>query len=95
MDTLLGISAGHIGILVWVIWLAIGVFEALLATRICEGRNLMADIVTGGIAGLLGGYFSVNFVGDAPLQRFLISVLGAIFLAAVALWILGRFLRRR
>ena len=95
METLFGISQNGIGMLVWLLWALIGAFEALLAARMSQKRNLVADLVTGVIAGVLGGYFSIHFAGDSPVQRFLISVMGAVFLAAAALWIMGRLLRRR
>lgn len=95
METLMGVSAGHIGILVWVVWALIGVFEALLAARIgTVARKLWLDVVAGAVAAVAGGYFSIDFVGDGPMQRFLISVLGAVFLGAVVLWIVGRFVNR-
>ncbi len=95
METLFGISQNGIGVLVWLLWALIGAFEALLAARMSQKRNLVADLVTGVIAGVLGGYFSVHFAGDSPVQRFLISVMGAVFLAAAAMWITGRLLRGR
>ena len=95
METLFGISQNGIGMLVWLLWALIGAFEALLAARMPQKRNLVADLVTGVIAGVLGGYFSIHFAGDSPVQRFLISVMGAVFLAAAAMWIMGRLLRRR
>lgn len=95
METLFGISQNGIGMLVWLLWALIGAFEALLAARMSQKRNLVADLVTGVIAGVLGGYFSIHFAGDSPVQRFLISVMGAVFLAAAAMWSMGRLLRRR
>ena len=95
METLFGISQNGIGVLVWLLWALIGAFEALLAARMSQKRNLVADLVTGVTAGVFGGYFSIHFAGDSPVQRFLISVMGAVFLAAAAMWIMGRLLRRR
>ena len=95
METLFGISQNGIGMLVWLLWALIGAFEALLAARMSQKRNLVADLVTGVIAGVLGGYFSIHFAGDSPVQRFLISVMGAVFLAAAAMWIMSRLVRRR
>ena len=95
METLFGISQNGIGVLVWLLWALIGAFEALLAARMSQKRDLVADLVTGVIAGVFGGYFSIHFAGDSPVQRFLISVMGAVCLAAAAMWIMGRLLRRR
>lgn len=95
METLMGVGAGHIGILVWLVWVLIGVFEALLAARIgTMPRKLWLDVFAGAAAAVAGGYFSIDFVGDGPIQRFLISVLGAAFLGAAVLWIVGRLTNR-
>ena len=50
METLFGISQSGIGVLVWLLWALIGAFEALLAARMSQKRNLVADLVTGVIA---------------------------------------------
>lgn len=95
MDTLMGMDHGQIGLLVWLVWALIGVFEALLASRLSSGRNLWADIVVGAVSALMGGFFSVNFLGDTPVMRFIISLLGAIFFATACLMLMGYLLRPR
>lgn len=88
MNELMNVSAGHVGLVVWLIWILIGVFEALVAGR--AGRSPLAfNIIIGVVASCLGGYLSTCFLGDTPMQLFLISLLGAIFFGAVALWITG------
>lgn len=89
MDSLVGISESHIGILVWLLWTAVGVAEALFVARISAERNCIADIVTAVIAANLGGYFSLQFVGDTSTQRILISFMSAVFFSALSLWMLG------
>ena len=84
---------GHAGLLVWVLWGTIGVFEALVAQKCLGGRRMiLLDIVVAVCAALLGGYGSVCCLGVPPLQMFLISVLAAVFFAGVALWIAGAIL---
>lgn len=95
MDSLVGISESHIGILVWLLWTAIGIVEALFVVRISAERNCIADIVTAIIAANLSGYFSVQFVGDTSTQRILISFMSAVFFTAWALWMLGRLMKPR
>lgn len=90
MDTFLGVSHENIGILVWLLWALIGLFGALLTSRLTMGRRSLAfDIIVGVVAGVLGGYCSAQFLGDTPMQLFLISILGAVFGAGIALWLTG------
>lgn len=90
MDTLAAISPGHAGLLIWFVWALIGIFEGLLAARVLGGRRILfMDIVVGVVAAVLGGILSTNFVGDTPVQLFLLSVLAAIFFSALVLWIVG------
>lgn len=95
MDALMNVTSGHIGILIWVLWAMIGLFEALLAMRINLDRNKVVDIIAGVVGAVVGGYFSIDFVGDGPVQRFLVSILGAVFLATVLLWIAGALMRAK
>ncbi len=95
MDTLMNVSQSQIGLIIWILWALIGVFEGLLTARVFNGRYLAADIVAGIVGGVAGGYFSIDFVGDGPVQRFLVSVLGAVFGAALLIWVAGLFFRRR
>lgn len=94
MELWMGISENCIGICIWVLWAMIGLFEALLASRFTPGRRVWADVVAGLVAGAAGGYFSIHFPGDSPIQRLLISILGAVFLSAVVLWIVGKIIDR-
>lgn len=87
---LMNVSADHIGWIVWAVWILIGVFAALVAQRYTGGRRtFLFDLVIGAVASVLGGYLSTRFLGDTPVQMFLISVLGAVFFAAAALWVTG------
>lgn len=95
MDTLASISPGHAGLLIWFVWALIGLFEGLLAARVLGGRRILfMDIVVGVVAAVLGGILSTNFVGDTPVQLFLLSVLAAIFFSALVLWIVGAIFYR-
>ena len=41
------------------------------------------------MSAILAGILSTNFIGDTPVQLFLISVMAAIFASALVLWIFG------
>lgn len=68
----------------------IGLFEGLVASRVLVGRRILfMDIVVGIVAAVLGGILSTNFIGDTPVQLFLLSVLAAVFFSALILWLVG------
>lgn len=68
----------------------IGLFEGLVASRVLGGRRILfTDIVVGIVAAVLGGILSTNFIGDTPVQLFLLSVLAAVFFSALILWLVG------
>lgn len=68
----------------------IGLFEGLVASRVLGGRRILfMDIVVGIVAAVLGGILSTNFIGDTPVQLFLLSVLAAVFFSALILWLVG------
>lgn len=87
MNELLSLSPTHIVWMVWLVWVLIGVFGALAAQRFSGRHTLFFDMIIAIVASCLGGYLSTCFLGDTPLQLFLISVLAAIFFAAGALWL--------
>lgn len=95
MEALFGTAAGSVGILIWLLWAFIGLFEAFGASRVQRGRILWADTLAGVLAAMAGGYFCIDFVGDSPTQRLLVSILGAVFLCTAVLWITGRLLIRK
>lgn len=87
MDTLMGVSSTSIGLLVWLVWALIGVLGALVARRATGRSTFVFDLIIGVVAGVLGGFLSTRFLGDTPVQLFLISILGSVFFVAAALWI--------
>lgn len=90
MDAYLNIDSEQTGVLVWLLWALIGVFGALLFSRATGGRRVLwFDIIIGAVAAVLVGWLSTRFIGGTPMQLFLISVLGAVFGAALALWLVG------
>lgn len=90
MDAIATISPGHAGILIWVVWGLIGLFEGLVASRVLGRRRVVfIDVVIGIVSAILAGILSTNFIGDTPVQLFLVSVMAAIFASALVLWIFG------
>ena len=90
MDAIATISPGHAGILIWTVWGLIGLFEGLVASRVLGRRRVVCiDVVIGIVSAILAGILSTNFIGDTPVQLFLISVMAAIFASALVLWIFG------
>lgn len=90
METFAAISPGHAGLLIWLVWGLIGLFEGLVASRVLGGRRILfMDIVVGIVAAVLGGILSTNFIGNTPVQLFLLSILAAIFFSALILWLVG------
>lgn len=65
-------------------------FEGLVASRVLGRRRVMfIDAVIGIVSAILAGILSTNFIGDTPVQLFLVSVMAAIFASALVLWIFG------
>ncbi len=90
MESLASIAPGYAGFLIWVAWILIGLFEGLTAARMFGRKRIVfMDCVVGMVAAAIGGILSTNFIGDTPIQLFLVSILGAIFFSAAALWIVG------
>lgn len=87
---MLTVSSETIGFFVWLLWALIGVFCALLASRFTGGRrSLWFDIIIATVSAVLGGYLSTQFLGDTPIQLFLISIMSAVFSAGIMMWIVG------
>lgn len=90
MDTLASIAPGHAGLLIWLVWALIGLFEGLVASRVLGGRRIaFMDVVVGIVSACIGGFLSINFVGCTAIMLFLISILAAIFASALVLWLVG------
>lgn len=87
---MLTVSSETIGFFVWLLWALIGVFCALVASRFTVGRrSLWFDIIIATVSAVIGGYLSTRFLGDTPMQLFLISIMSAVFSAGIMMWIVG------
>jgi len=87
MNELLVMEPERIGLLIWLVWAVIGIVGGVVASRYMGPRTAVFCIVIGVVASVLGGYLSTCFIGGGAVQMFLLSVLGAVFSAAVVLWI--------
>lgn len=87
MDELMNTFTGGMGAMVWLLWLAIGCFSAVVSARYMPGRKIGWILLVGAVSAVLGGYLTVNFLGDSPVQLFLLSLLGCVFFCAAALWL--------
>lgn len=86
----MSVSSESSGLLVWLVWILIGVFCALCASRFTGGRRtLWFDMIIAVVASTLGGFLSTQCLGETPMQLFLISILAAIFSAGIMMWIVG------
>ncbi len=93
MDSMINISAGSAGWLIWLVWALIGVLGGLWYSRYTGRGTALFNITIGVVAALIGGYLSINFLGDTPTQLFLLSLLGAAFFTAAALFIVAMLLK--
>ena len=90
MEGFIAVSPGHAGVIIWIVWILIGLFEGLVASKVLGGRRIaFLDAVVGMVAAAIGGILSTNFIGDTPMMLFLISILAAIFTSALVLWLAG------
>lgn len=86
----MSLSPEKIGLLTWIVWVAIGVVSAVVSRRFMPYRQMLVfNIIIAVVAACIGGYLSVQFVGATPMMMFFISILGAIFGAGVMLWIVA------
>lgn len=88
MEDFLIVTPEKTGLLMWIVWGLIGVAAALVAQRMAGNRQMLAfNIILGIAGGILGGFLSIQVIGDTPMMLVIISVLGAIFGAGILLWI--------
>lgn len=90
---LIEISDGQIGLFVWILWALIGLLVALLTWRFSDGRVLWIDCLAAVLMSVAGGFFSSHFIGDTPTQLFLISILGSVLGAVLAVLLTSNFRR--
>lgn len=90
MESLMYVGNESVGLLVWLVWILIGVFCALCASRFTGGRrSFWFDMVIAVVASVLGGFLSIQFLGETPMQLFLISIMAAVFSAGIMMWVVG------
>lgn len=76
-------------------WIIVGIIGGLFAAMIGGGKRLVVyDIIIGVLGAIAGGWGSAVVVGDNSQYLYIISVLTAIFVAALALWLFNVLLVR-
>lgn len=85
--------------LVWSAWIVVGVAAAAIVSRFTGRGTFVFDFIIGAVAAVLGGYLTTCFMGDTVSQLILLSILGAVFFSAAALyltaWLMRHFRRDR
>lgn len=95
MGSLLEISAVAAGICSWVAWIAIGLVAGFLADRVFGGHRLLLLDITVGLGGAIaGGWGTACALGERTSQAFLLTILVAVFGAAVMVWLAGSIYAR-
>lgn len=83
------------GTITIVSWIIVGIVGGLLAAMISGGKRLVVyDIVIGIVGAIAGGWGSAIVVGDSSQYQYVISVLTAVFVAALAMWLFNVLLLR-
>lgn len=80
------ITGEGIGLAIWAVWVLIGVFAGLVTARVTGVGTKAFNVIIGIAAAVIGGYLTTCYIGSSPLQLFLVSLLGAAFFSAAALW---------
>lgn len=84
------LSPAVTGWLIWLVWVLIGALCAIIASRFPGGRrSLWFDIIIGAVSAVIGGYLSTQYLGNTAMQHFLVSILAAVFSAALMMWVVG------
>ena len=79
----------------WLIWLLAGLVAGVVAAMAYGGRRLLLyDLLVGGVGALCGGYICAMLEGDDTPQLSIISILCAVFLAGIVLWVFNAMLMR-
>lgn len=81
------ITGEGVGLAIWAVWILIGVFAGMVTARVTGPGTRAFDVIIGIAGAVIGGYVTTCYIGSTPLQLFLVSLLGAIFFSAAALWI--------
>ena len=76
-------------------WLVVGVLGGLVCAWIYGGKRLLVfDLIIGVLGAIAGGWGSVVAMGDTSQYLYIISILTALFVAALALWFFNILLTR-
>ena len=81
----------QIGLWGWICWASVGLVAGLFTGRAMGGNRIMViDILISLAGALFGGFGSALAIGFDTPQLFIISVLIALFVAGLSLWVASR-----
>ena len=89
-------SPVNIEITTWLLWVAVGIVMALVWAWIYGGRKMLAyALFVGVVCSIAGGWGTAWVVGDSVQSQLIVSVLSAVFVGAVGLYILNKIAFRK
>ncbi len=84
-------TIADIEILTWILWVVAGLVVAFIAAGLFGGRRLLGyDLLVGVVCSILGGWCSAVIAGDATRSQLIVSVLCAVLLSVLGVYILNR-----
>lgn len=79
----------------WLMWVGAGIVVSLVSAGFYGGRRMLGyDLFVGVVCALLGGWCSAYIAGENIPQLAIVSVLCAVLLAVVGVWLLNRYSMR-
>ena len=76
-------------------WFVIGIVGGIVCSLLYGGKRLLVfDLIIGVLGAIAGGWGSVVAMGDTSQYLFVISLMTAVFVAALALWFFNILLTR-
>ena len=79
-----------IEIVSWALWIGVGIVVGLVAAGYMGGRKMLsADLFTGLISAILGGWLYTIAVGNQTKAQLIVSVLCAVILSVISILILN------
>lgn len=89
-------STPDIEVTTWLLWVAVGIVMALVCAWKFGGRKLLGyDLFVGVVCSIAGGWGSAIVLGDSFKSQMIISVLSAVFVGAIGLYILNKIAFRK
>lgn len=89
-------TIADIEILTWCLWVIAGLVVAFVAAGLFGGRRMLGyDLLVGVVCSILGGFCSAVIAGDQTKSQLIVSVLCAVLLGVLGIYMLNRIALRR